>query len=536
MTTPKALTPYELRGKALVYLVDLEFAGRTFRLATTTTSVLKNDGTSVLYRGDLRRLKFTDALGMWGDDAPRRSMPLEVKLPVDVATLIARGHTLERAPVTLYLWISGRTWEQRIPLLAGRLREAEYDEDEGTVVGRVVDEPTEDGALWPPTTQIIDDATWPDADGPAVGRPYPTVIGSPAAFVSIAGTSIIVDGAMQAYLANIAVGTNYLLIAGHEIYTATVQVNRSDGTNIGVKTIVPFPDGRGQLTSVVLLSDADAGSPDFGYDFFVSWVSDGGGVFADSGAGTARKALRNLGDVTCWALRRSGLRVDWSCVEAGRDRLNRWSVDACIEERVNLFRWLRQGPFVGLPIWTAGGPRGIRVGCWLPEDAPTFHFRAPVDGHRVEAKYERDDLHNVRRTEFALVRQSDTHRQAVLVTGQPWTGARGEIPTSYAEASRGLYGEREGESRANDHTADRNVVSDAALLEMRQLALGRRGLVYRARPGWAWLLPGMVGSVTDPALALEEARCLCRGITYGDATVEVDFVVLNDLPGARATA
>ena len=39
MTTPKALTPYELRGKTLVYLVDLEFAGRIFRLATTTTSV-----------------------------------------------------------------------------------------------------------------------------------------------------------------------------------------------------------------------------------------------------------------------------------------------------------------------------------------------------------------------------------------------------------------------------------------------------------------------------------------------------------------
>lgn len=536
MTTPKALTPYELRGKALVYLVEMEFAGRTFRLATSTTSILKNDGTSVLYRGDLRRLKFTDAIGMWGDDAPRRSMPLEAKLSADVATLIARGHTLERAPVTLYLWVSGRTWEERVPLLAGRLREAEYDEEEGTITGRVVDEPAEDGALWPPTTQIIDDATWPDADGPAVGRAYPTVIGHPAWFIDVSGTAVVVNGATRAYLVKIAAGTNYVLVAGHAVASSTVFITRSDGNSIGTKTVSQFPDGRLLPVSIVTLNDSDAGSPDFGYDFFVGWGTDpdDGGALSDSG--TYGDHLRGLGDVTCWALRRSELKVDWPMVNGARTRLNRWNVDGSIEERVDLMRWLQQGPFVGLPIWIGGGPNGIRVGCWWPEDAPTFHFRAPVDGHRLEARYERDDLCNTRRTEFALERQSDTHRQAVLVTGQPWTGNRGEIPTGYAETSRALYGEREAESRSSDYTADRDMVTDALLLEMRFLALGRRSIVYRARPGWAWLLPGKVGSVTDPALKLEEARCLCRGVTYGDATIEVELVVLNDLPGARTTA
>lgn len=535
MSRALALSPSELRGATPIYLLDVVFAGRTFRLATRTCHVTTDAGEVLIYRGQLNRVEYVDEAGIFDDDAPRRSVPVEFRLPVDVTEVLSWGHSLDGVRATLSLWLEGRTWEQRIPKISGLLEDATHNEGTGAILGSIVDEPSATPTMYPDAGASINESTWGSAPRASRGIPYPTIIGQPGVYRLLDGTVIEDFGSLGHLLDEDGTATpSYaLLIAGHEVAAGTVKIwNITDAADLGTFSVQTVRDGLGQVVSVVDLTSAEAGSPDFVREFAVRWNDGAGGAWADSGGGAARRPLRGAGDVLAWCLRRTGRLVDWATVEGIRHRLNRWQVDAVIEASVDLYTWLGDTLLRLLPVWRSGGPRGLRVGLYDPDLPPAFRFRAPRDGDMVGAEWERGGRYSEASYTFALDRANDTHWASSML--RPDFRTAGDVPSSYAVSVRDRYGRRVGESYALDITTDRPTVDDMHLQRVRRYCSGWRVLTYQASTRWLWLEVGKMGRLTEPTLKLTDAPVMVSRLVEGLSSVTIDFIHVEDQPGRRA--
>ena len=84
-------TPSQLAG-TLRWVLSLEYAGGTWYLGQESITI--DDGTGgtiVISDGLLDLADMTETLDLWSTDSPRRSVPVEFDLGVDVATLIEEG-------------------------------------------------------------------------------------------------------------------------------------------------------------------------------------------------------------------------------------------------------------------------------------------------------------------------------------------------------------------------------------------------------------------------------------------------------------
>lgn len=522
------LTGSELAASPVYYLLRVRLGGRTFRLSTRTLHILDDDGQSHVYLGRLRRVDFSDEVDIYSSDAPRRSVPVEFSLPVDVAALLAAGHTLDRADAELSRWVEGRTEERRDILIAGRLEEPSAGLNGEPVVATLVDEPMRESSLWPPPSWIVNDTTWSSPAPNAVGRWYPTPFGRPGMLYD--DESSRRRPATRAYLVDTSGTTDVpfaLLVAGGPAYLDDVAVYNNDGEAINTGNLQRMQDGLGQTVTVFEMDPADLGAPDYSIEWWIA-PRTGGPGYGILGDMTSGQPMRGLGDVISWALRRSGILVDWAQVEAQRQRLNRYHVDGAIEERVNLWRWLQDNVIGVFPVWIAGGPRGIRVGLIDAAAAATFHLRIPRDGIRDGAPtFDRSTIHNAVTLRYGLDRVGDHHQHVSAQTPEPDASVEHAVPSAYIAASRARYGVIGEQQLAADLISEQATATQILLHSARHRGMGVRGIVYRCRRRWQAIRAGDVGRLTDDGLGWSNLPVICRRVTpqESDVVVEVAHVV-----------
>lgn len=524
----RPISPAEAAADPPVYLMRLTYGGRVFRLASRTLHITDAAGDSHVYRGTLRRVDYHDEIDIFSADASRRTIAVEFTLPVDVATLTARGHVLDQARVEILLTVPGRTEEDAVPLLTGVLSEPEIGTGDDPITATAIDAPLEASGMWPPPSWQVTDLTWPYPAPNSVGRWYPTPFGRPGMLWATSGARR--RPASRAYLVDTSGTTDVpyaLLVAGGHAYLDEVAVYNGDGVAVDSGALQRTTDALGQVVSVFQLDPADLGAPDYSTEWWVAPrpSGPGWGIYGDQPSGAPQ---RGLGDVLVWALRRSGMPVDWAQVEGQRGRLNRYTVDGVIEQRVNLWQWIQDNILGVYPVWAAGGPLGVRVGIINITDPPSFHLRIPRDGIRDGAPtFDRSRIANVDALRFCLDRTTD-HQLTAVQTAEPDATIEHAVPSAYTAMSRTRYG------RSGERTIESDLVSDLAtatqilLVNARFRGMGVRSISYRCRRRVQGIRAGDVGRLTDGDLGLSSIPVICRRVTPQEADVLVEVAQIVD--------
>ena len=121
---PQPLTRTESRA-GFVYLFELTYASRVFRWTSGPAVDIASDSGSLHFRAGLP-VSWTDGGDVLAIDSEQRSVSFDALFmpeDVDVAQLVEAGHDLAGAVGELSIWVAGRTYEERIPLLQGRAGE-----------------------------------------------------------------------------------------------------------------------------------------------------------------------------------------------------------------------------------------------------------------------------------------------------------------------------------------------------------------------------------------------------------------------------
>lgn len=540
----KPFTREELQRYDLVFLLVLEFAGRIFRVATRTAHLSSNDG-ALLFRGTLNPVDFVQEVALFAEEPPVPQVAVECQLPVDLTKEVERRHTLDRIRGSYYAWCEGRTWEQAVPLLVdGYLEEPQPGQD-GKLIGTLTAAPFEERAtLWPGESQRISLTTWEDPQEDALGRVYPTPIGSPGYITgrstSTLGTWHIRPGS-RAWLVDTA-GTfsvpYALLIAGGPIALNTVNIVDADNTVIAAtKTPELTTDLLGQVVTVVELNSTQAGSPDFERQFFVraNFGDEGWGIYGDVNRqrDSARIPMEGAGDVATWALRRSGRPVDWGALEALAPTLNQYTVGGAIDDddRIDLYDWLQGGVLKGMPIGLSRNALGLRMHHLDPmewKDRAQMHFIAGRHGERLEDPIvSRDLIENEIVVRWGLNRGDNTYHRTAVTVDRFSGGDEDEIPSSYVSLSRTRYGVKEAVFPL-PFVHRRETAKKIALARLRLRALGWRSITYTARPEWLRFDEGTPFLLTDSDLDIEAAPCLLRAKGWSASQARLEFIVSED--------
>lgn len=183
--TPRPRPSADLTGTSPVWLMDIEYAGRTLRYSTRPVNVTSRvTGDTLRYLGALPALSVEERTELLaaGDTpiAPRASV--EILTGEDIARLVGDGHRLDTAYCRIAWWIPGDDYEDRQVVVEGYLRGPSYGGSGEPIVGTIEPEPpTNDDTILQRTWQV-----GPDTEPVSVerideedGTLYPLVFGSP---------------------------------------------------------------------------------------------------------------------------------------------------------------------------------------------------------------------------------------------------------------------------------------------------------------------------------------------------------------------
>lgn len=508
-----------------VWLLEVVWAGRTWRWATAPAHIVAEDGVTRQYSGglDLARVDRASALG--GAVAQSVSVSVPWEYPTSVAELVEQGHDLSDATGEVSAWVVGGTYEDRHVVVSGAVSIPTYDGEGEPVSLTVVSRPWRDGATLPPEGWVITSATWSEATE-AAGQVYPLVYGRPG---YLDGTTAV--PATPAYPVEYTAGAvDTLLVAGGQVGALTVTVY-ADGVSLGALAVTARGDGTDQLVSVVDISgqSATARTAD---EYYVGWS---GGVGAVGGAGLVEPA--GLGSILVWLLRQSGAAVDLGAWESARVELDRVQIGGYVElptVAVDLaIELIAMYPLVD--VVTTG--RGVAPVLWRPL-ATTADAVAALDLDAGEAdriggvtyavrpedrvgavlvEYGQDEVKARPRGILRLVHPAgslaptSTHGLPSSAPGRDYQTARTEErPCPYLHP-RGRTVTPSGRLLWDEDSAYR--VAEAWALRWRQ----HRTVRVEVHPEWGWLDRGDVVTVTDSSIGWADRVCQVAGITLADA-------------------
>lgn len=361
---PATVHPDLARGRTPVWLLDLEWAGRTWRLTSgEDADVVLDDGTH-RYLGSLTPPAVSEDLDLWASEAGVVSVSIELLPPaaLDVCALLAAGHILAAATGTLRLCYDATTAAGTRDVLVGRVVQPVYG-PVGTVLAFALETLGDvSSSTLPPADAVVDATTWSGYGDPAVqGRGYPEVIGYPGGHDSDpTSAATFTRGSPALWVSGDSGGFNHILIAGHPVQATSAYVwNNTDPGKSFSASILETADGRGRIVSTVAWP-ALASKPAEGDDLWVGWDPAGnGGARNPYGSGV----LEGAGDVIRWALDRSGRR--WDRARASELRaLNGICIGTYVSETVDPWDWLRSEILPLLPVSVTTSGAGIRVVPW----------------------------------------------------------------------------------------------------------------------------------------------------------------------------
>jgi len=148
--------------KPLYWLLDLDFAGQTLRLATAELDIASDAG-DLHFSGALHEVQYAQAMELLDSQLTQASVSIDAVLPVDVPALVARGYPLEGVSGTLALWREGTAYESRRVVLVGAVRDPEYGAADEPVSFTLEDELWQSEAVIPQAGLDVSEDTWPDS-------------------------------------------------------------------------------------------------------------------------------------------------------------------------------------------------------------------------------------------------------------------------------------------------------------------------------------------------------------------------------------
>lgn len=527
-------TPSQLAG-TLRWVLSLEYAGGTWYLGQESITI--DDGTGgtiVISDGLLDLADMTETLDLWSTDSPRRSVPVEFDLGVDVAALVEQGHDLAGCVAELAQLADGDDWSARRPFVRGRLQEPQYGaEGEGVRASIEQDVLSSDETIDVSTVigQDVLDALVATGTyivyvvDPTIGlvavtedQPAPIVIGTPGGGVTSGSPARRVCSVEDATTG--AISLVYLL-AGHAVAATAVTLTNTDDDTTGVATTLNLTLGGTQIA--LGLFPLAAATLNYLGPISATWDA-GGGLLDETGG-----VLETAGDYLAWLLRLTEQQVDHGRVNAARDALRAFNIGTYLDESVTVADYIREAVLDIVPVSLAVGPRGVYPYVWrwdATADDAVAHFDVTED-----PDIERDGLvtyedgDRVVNTLQLLYRwnpQTEAYGAEIWAVGDPASRPRGlrfggstaSLTRSYwtdpvLAVSVGRYGIRR-------ETLETAIVVDVLTAEhvlawrSRRWALPSRVVDYTCPQRWAWIEPGDLVTVTDPDLSWSERLCLVQ--------------------------
>jgi hypothetical protein len=509
-------------SEAVRWLLDLEWAGRTYRLADEPCSAPTGEaGALERYEGGLDLGDYEDACDLWADESAPRTVSVTFYLP-DLIDRLAAGCDLQSARGRLWIWADAGDERDCILVLDGVLREPEHGANEDPVTATLAEEEEDAGGLVPEDAAKYTATTWPGATGDVeqYGERYPIVIGRPGGGV--------VDGSHS-----LTVASGRLLICDRPVSATSVTVYDEEHGTSEVVAVDLEADSLGRMTST-LSAFAVIGDPPgtlvVGDPYWIRW---------DNGGGIMRGAdeIRGAGAVLRWLLERSGARYDEGRVGAVVGYLDGYLIDGMIaaspEERVSPLTWLRDHLLPILPISLRIGPSGLYPVLWRWE-ATEAEAEVDADGGRAVRDggviySSRSDVRNELCLQYRRDVRLDRYSLRVGLTGDPATTDTDLQPNLWCAASFLRYGRRVTEA-TTDVVADAATAARVLAWWARRYALPLRSATWRVSRRDGWIEPGTVVHVRDTEVAVDGLG-LCRAVRWGRTDLAVDVAILPRLEG-----
>lgn len=255
--------------KPLYWLLDLDFAGQTLRLATAELNIASDEG-DLHYSGALQEVEYSQAMELLDSQLTQASVSIDAVLPVDVPALVARGYPLEGVSGTLALWREGTAYEARRVVLVGAVRDPEYGAADEPVSFTLEDELWQSEAVIPQAGLDVSEDTWPDAWSATypgdqgmgatfdafigsltpedIGLAYPIVFGYPGRTRGLSDPAY--EGSIAVHVSRdvgAQLGTGYegpyAVIAGHRVNADTVYAFTESVSNETWNYHIPLSSG-----------------------------------------------------------------------------------------------------------------------------------------------------------------------------------------------------------------------------------------------------------------------------------------------------
>ena len=523
-------TPSQLAGP-IRWVLSLEYAGGTWYLGQESVTVDDGvGGTIVISDGLLDVADMTETLDLWSTDSPRRSVPVEFDLGLDVAALIEEGHDLAGCVAELAQLAEGDAWTSRRPFVRGRLQEPQYGAESENVRASIEqDALSSDETIDVSTIKADDLASALVATGLYGAAIYPTAdVIAPLIFGAPGNGTV--PGSKAAYActlldAGTGIPARFYILAGHAVAATTVSLtNPRDATTVVATVLGVTVYG---TTVSVAVEDTASTTMTPAAEAVVTWP--GGGLIDETG-----NVLDTAGDFLAWLLRITEQQVDHGRVNAAREALRAYKVGTYLDEAITVSDYIREAVLDVVPVSVTVGPRGVYPYVWR-HDATTADAVAHLDvtehpdleREDVVTYEDGDRVMNTLQLMYQWSPQTESYGAEIWAVGDPASRPRGLRFGGLASLTRSYWSDpvlarsvaRYGVRRETLETA---IVADTLTAERvlawrsRRWALPSRVVEYGCAQRWAWIEPGDFVTVTDPELAWAKRLCIVQSRTWAD--------------------
>lgn len=531
-----------------LWLLDLEIGGRLWRFAEAP-ALVSSAGEEYSYDG-----------GLSVGDVPASATEAAVRVDagVDWAALAARGLDLEAGAATLRRWVVGQPLERARVYLAGRISEPEWGAPaEGLELTIQAAAPP---TLIPDGAARVCDETWPVDplyEIPETPRDaaYPLVIGYPGRAGLVAVDSPIRPGVIlqgsPAYLVEYNSGAAYaeaskLLIAGHEVHATHVRIFDATAGTSEVRDVQHTTDLLGRRIAFVDFVGA-GGVPVADDEYWAAWVpilapetEGGGGVWNLDRTAPLRGAGEVLEFLYGPALSRIAVVSPQARLDAGRQRaqsvhLNRFQLDFCISEQVEIGEWARAHLEEILPIrWVQGRSGGYWCAWRRDATAADARMRLSADAGQVRRlsrlRLADGPRYSRFRLEYGRLGDGRYSRRRIL-TGEADPADPRARPSWRCAIAQAREARRTGGTGVVELLIQSDVVQEDQTADLILDALAARyatpavPVTYQGGPDLAALEVGDVVTVTDAEVGLDARAALVADVTVGElVTLELELL------------
>lgn len=526
---PVAMPRSSLVGADLVWLLSVDYAGRTFRWASRPCAPVDEDGNPLPHDGGLDPVELEEVLAGASGDPDLGSLPFEVLFPegVSVAALVGQGHDLAAATGEVSLWAWGTAWEARRLVLRGRVSAPEWGDSDEPVSFSVEEFPWEDSALVPSSTARVTETTWPNAVDGAAGLYYPVVFGAPG--VHAGG---ICPGSPGLFVRFEAL-SKYILLAGHEVSATSVTLQDPDGAR-EVFAVQHVRDGLNRLVAVVDIYGASTVNVLLDGQWWVIWDQGGGGLRDGTRTGT----LSGAGDVLVHFLGLSTLTVDAGRWAAVRAPLNSYSLAGYLDDPCSPWEWLTDNVLPLLPVAVRSGPSGcypvlLRHDATAAEAVEHLVAGPGVVRTSFVSTERAAEIVNEIRMEYAIDPTSGDAQRWRVVSGDADPDSPEEIVSYWARISLARYGVHARVIESDVVWSDQTAGMVCAWKVAAYGAPSRR-VTYNVDQTFGWLEVGSIVTLTDSSLAYDAQVSIVSGIRWVDeVSIELTLTIIEALPRDR---